>query len=164
MLYALASLYLSPFFTFQSGSIQIRIEKQIIYVSVSLHSNLVLFKCGTAGAIVGRWDFFTFQSGSIQIYLKRLREWETQKLYIPIWFYSNYGLSSTGDSLIKALHSNLVLFKSFSNQVKSCSHLPLHSNLVLFKLLVSMIVNAGANFTFQSGSIQIMSPPTGISL
>ena len=67
MLYALASLYLSPFFTFQSGSIQIRIEKQIIYVSVSLHSNLVLFKCGTAGAIVGRWDFFTFQSGSIQM-------------------------------------------------------------------------------------------------
>ena len=60
-------------------------------------------------------------------------------LYIPIWFYSNKIETLIIDELLKALHSNLVLFK-FDCPYLSCLRLSsLHSNLVLFKFRIKFI-------------------------
>ena len=59
--------------------------------------------------------------------------------------------------VVKPLHSNLVLFKYALNHIAYDDDSPLHSNLVLFKFQTKFrIGNAIVNFTFQSGSIQIL--------
>ena len=75
-------------FTFQSGSIQIN----------GYNSKR---PCGGS---------FTFQSGSIQIQSRKKEAKDFRKLYIPIWFYSNWELQRLR-LRIYSLHSNLVLFK-----------------------------------------------------
>ena len=60
-------MYMLESFTFQSGSIQIKV---IITDS-------------------GQKVVFTFQSGSIQIMSGTGWQTEGENLYIPIWFYSN---------------------------------------------------------------------------
>ena len=64
------------------------------------------------------------------------------------------------------LHSNLVLFKSISMTFKTAAIRTLHSNLVLFKLHYVIIHSVRKlTFTFQSGSIQILScDPLGLLL
>ena len=59
------------------------------YKGESLHSNLVLFKSDTGSNISNGNIRFTFQSGSIQIKTQDGKEHTIDKLYIPIWFYSN---------------------------------------------------------------------------
>ena len=77
----------------------------------TLHSNLVIFKLIAAACAVCKFVIFTFQSGYIQIRLKRCHviTYNTlhsnlvifkflifiinslaDKLYIPIWLYSNW--------------------------------------------------------------------------
>ena len=81
-------IILQELFTFQYGSIQIKITKLVTANCPHLHSNMVLFKCGN-------WDNnsendkFTFQYGSIQM-CKYLEKYNEESIYIPIWFYSNY--------------------------------------------------------------------------
>ena len=99
-------------------------------------------------------------------------------LYIPIWFYSNnvnfrtalntyfftfqsgsiqIGVMWSGSISVTSLHSNLVLFKLQMMFCHDIFLLPLHSNLVLFKYSrVILVFRAILNFTFQSGSIQIL--------
>ena len=99
------------FFTFQSGSIQIWIEKQVIYISISLHSNLVLFKScmdknSTSHVTPLHSNLVLFKFSAIVTNL------------LPF----------------NPLHSNLVLFKCNRRSIFFTSDIPLHSNLVLFKL------------------------------
>ena len=61
---------LQAVFTFQSGSIQMNINRVFALVELPLHSNLVLFKLIYAASGTYVCSVFTFQSGSIQIYLK----------------------------------------------------------------------------------------------
>ena len=96
-------------FTFQSGSIQISTYDLLPSEFITLHSNLVLFKCEERYGH-GRQCFFTFQSGSIQIALRFLCS-----------------------SSIQPLHSNLVLFKCSMVIREEADIDTLHSNLVLFK-------------------------------
>ena len=121
----------------------------------TLHSNLVLFKCYLINR-VGRH----------------------LSLYIPIWFYSNF-LDNFSSSFRQAtLHSNLVLFKCmtllydvvtlylyipiwFYSNLCQCLFLrdvevTLHSNLVLFKCETQTVTSFIFDFTFQSGSIQML--------
>ena len=81
--------FLKVFFTFQSGSIQIRQFYTLNSDNLPLHSNLVLFKCSYFARVIlcfflyipiwfySNWGFYNSHICDI---------W----LYIPIWFYSNY--------------------------------------------------------------------------
>ena len=119
-------------FTFQSGSIQIGDNTDAKSPVISLHSNLVLFKCrsrrcaGTTGIpLHSNLVLFKFCPGAdfiIQV-----------SLYIPIWFYSNEA------STIFIFLKSSFTFQSGSIQMT-----------IAFNLLDGIL-----NFTFQSGSIQI---------
>ena len=87
-LFLIKSATTSIIFTFQSGSIQIIPFFTIKSNILTLHSNLVLFKCMMP---------FCFDI--------------KESLYIPIWFYSNLIQVQILAMAISALHSNLVLFK-----------------------------------------------------
>ena len=54
---------------------------------------------------------FTFQSGDIQIWKHYVKFFFNFIIYIPIWWYSNFTLSSSAFLNISYLHSNLVIFK-----------------------------------------------------
>ena len=120
----------------------------------SLHSNLVLFKCGNRRDYI-KCIFCLY----IPIWFYSNRKWSSfqhhRVLYIPIWFYSNASLRDKGPDLkmsftfqsgsiqipakaikeikSKTLHSNLVLFKYCRHCLLLSRFAPLHSNLVLFK-------------------------------
>ena len=133
-LFLIKSATTSIIFTFQSGSIQIIPFFTIKSNILTLHSNLVLFKCMMP---------FCFDI--------------KESLYIPIWFYSNLIQVQILAMAISALHSNLVLFKlrhrtekstqltSFTFQSGSIQMIMRENRLQLLLL-----------FTFQSGSIQIL--------
>ena len=122
-----------PYFTFQSGSIQIR-----------RYTKEYLSRC-----------YFTFQSGSIQMSAVFHPAMAIYSLYIPIWFYSNeellrldkiykyYFTFQSGSIQIGSGSGSYVstyrfTFQSGSIQILITSFMnpsfhPLHSNLVLFK-------------------------------
>ena len=121
-------------FTFQSGSIQMTIQLGILYV----------------------WTFFTFQSGSIQI-SKQVNQFSSfLKLYIPIWFYSNF-IAPPTQCRFTTLYIPIWFY---SNNV----HIIVFHNIAILYIPIWFYSNAMLNlapplilsFTFQSGSIQIL--------
>ena len=144
---------------------------------ITLHSNLVLFKFHFPSRVRLPLLFFTFQSGSIQIISSCTSLYLLEKLYIPIWFYSNYCRHCLLLSQFAPLHSNLVLFKYSVAKIQSVSvvlYIPIwfYSNTAHpvkvtrgFCLYIPIWFysnfyskdkkRSGAYFTFQSGSIQI---------
>ena len=142
-------------FTFQYGSIQISKAEYVVMMEPPLHSNMVLFK-----------------------FLSKHTPISNAILYIPIWFYSNASIRfldsepsgftfqygsiqiitySFATSLNNSLHSNMVLFKWVGVAKKVLKNFSLHSNMVLFKLSPLLAISAFKFFTFQYGSIQIVS-------
>ena len=119
-------------FTFQSGYIQIEIEKMIDFGKVPLHSNLVIFK--------SHMDI----TGKVPTIL-----------YIPIWLYSNLGRHRSTCQAPVPLHSNLVIFKwELHFYIKTPCQL--YIPIWLYSNLIAYIYNiAYCPFTFQSGYIQI---------
>ena len=155
----IASINLYPLpgkhFTFQSGSIQIIICLKLCYA----------------------FRNFTFQSGSIQMYISANQD----NIVSTFTFQSgSIQIRWKADTFLKktTLHSNLVLFKFFYVDFPHGSAYSLHSNLVLFKCNGSTepsqivilyipiwfysnemgidVLEMGASFTFQSGSIQML--------
>ena len=100
----------------------------------ALHSNLVLFKflCPLTVLV----SFISLHSNLV------------------LFKYCQANLTGSPTS---TLHSNLVLFKWYRGVNANFVEFTLHSNLVLFKSLLDRIKYiASKNFTFQSGSIQII--------
>ena len=128
----LSMYWCSGSFTFQSGSIQMLLFVYYYMFWFTLHSNLVLFKCGTGCPYCIGCTGFTFQSGSIQIKTAEGNFFWTY-LYIPIWFYSNIICF-----LILSLNLSLYIpIWFYSNGINNT------------------INSTNITFTFQSGSIQI---------
>ena len=119
-------------FTFQSGSIQMDAYNLYGVIIVTLHSNLVLFKCGRRLYYLRQFyplhsNLVLFKSTiricspifqktlhSNLVLFKSLATLLIKSeifLYIPIWFYSNDEYFTLGGSQYASLHSNLVLFK-----------------------------------------------------
>ena len=102
------------FFTFQSGSIQMWIEFAFDQIKFcTLHSNLVLFKSKASMILANVSILFTFQSGSIQIKVGICKSYIHTRLYIPIWFYSN------GNAAVLCNAQRYFTFQSGSIQIKS---------------------------------------------
>ena len=138
---SLAKIVYNPVtFTFQSGDIQIDRA-----VSPRLRFWLFTFQSGDI-RMCTVWKHarlirmrFTFQSGDIRIIVIRLKSFDKNVIYIPIWWYSNV----------------------VSLRVVATALLDLHSNLVIFKFNTSNILTTMKSvFTFQSGDIQIKIPIT----
>ena len=106
-----------------------------LYLSYTLHSNLVLFKYYDNTVNLPYISTFTFQSGSIQISNHSFCNLFYRLLYIPIWFYSNY------KSTVYTCFIPFFTFQSGSIQIIQgvgsyvAEIFPLHSNLVLFKFM-----------------------------
>ena len=118
-------------FTFQSGSILIApLPFSVSACTVfTFQSGSILMNTETDTSLTA--PNFTFQSGSILIVPMAASLRRTLYLYIPIWFYSNYGIVyfktasnnltfQSGSILIIAMRTLLIFMIS------------LHSNLVLF--------------------------------
>ena len=97
-------------FTFQSGYIQIRIDRIIGLTGTLLHSNLVIFKCTTC-------HLFAVTSSALHSNLVIFKLNPCQ-----LWLLSS-----------ASLHSNMVIFKCMERCKRSCCKCTLHSNLVIFK-------------------------------
>ena len=123
-------------FTFQSGYIQIRIDRIIGLTGTLLHSNLVIFKS------VCFPHSFTLQSilhsnlviFKLRLQLNWLRRWS---FYIPIWLYSNLRRKS----LLQVSFN----FTCQSGYIQMYHVPPFRCHII--------------SFTFQSGYIQIKSLP-----
>ena len=142
-------------FTFQSGYIPMVLSISRVTLTVSLHSNLVIFQYWVGVGIPLELVDFTFQSGYIPIMLRCVSLNSRMRLYIPIWLYSNQGKTSVLDA-IASLHSNLVIFQSFDNRLMSgvgdISE-TVKQTIQIFRQ--QTYVGSGFHFTFQSGYIPI---------
>ena len=141
-------------FTFQSGSIQIQWVAVCRCPLCTLHSNLVLFKSSCSclplppiKLYIPIWFYSNVQSVSLYLCLKNL--------YIPIWFYSNETIRQTQPNYLFSLHSNLVLFKWYTkNNHFKFVYFTFQSGSIQI-ISSSVLPTYSPNFTFQSGSIQI---------
>ena len=127
------NIWVVQVFTFQSGSIQIYTGNQL---------SLSLLR-------------FTFQSGSIQICCV-LGGALVCNLYIPIWFYSNII-----PTLLNRTYLNLYIpIWFYSNKSEATEQALLIDLYIPIWFYSNSSVNLpfipSANFTFQSGSIQIL--------
>ena len=123
-------------FTFQSGSIQM--IAQLLDDEgdkTTLHSNLVLFKYYDNTVNLPYISTFTFQSGSIQISNHSFCNLFYRLLYIPIWFYSNDArfLITCFIPFFTFQSGSIQIIQGVGSYVAEI--FPLHSNLVLFKFM-----------------------------
>ena len=149
--------YIGAKFTFQSGDIQILIQKlknaliltiyipiwwysnkyllrRIVQSLLYLHSNLVIFKYNLLEEISENIKKFTFQSGDIQM-LSILQTW---KKYLHV-------------------HANLVIFKSLQYKKIENSHKGIYIPIWWYSNSIGEPqAILPTRFTFQSGDIQIL--------
>ena len=120
-------------FTFQSGYIQICRYLPCCYLYISLHSNLVIFKCNISNHMLS--------------YIH---------LYIPIWLYSNK------TAALQSLNGRYFTFQSGYIQMIDPSQVTVNDIVFTFQSgyiqmhMQKFVSNQVINFTFQSGYIQII--------
>ena len=143
---------------------------------VSLHSNMVLFKCNRRPKPY-QISHFTFQYGSIQIwyyrsspklqllyipiwfYSNRFWKWKWEyinNLYIPIWFYSNPRRSAPL-RYASRLYIPIWFYSNTRQKIKKISEKLLYIPIWFYSNALDIILSGTKyTFTFQYGSIQIV--------